>query len=277
MSFSKVNFRIGCHNGDRVRSRFIQPAFHQLHARREARFPPSLFLSLSFVPFRALTIATHDCHPVSLPHVSPPPFPRPSLPADARCARRTARKTCERSRHQGWRRKERERESAGSKGEGGKSLTFHARAHDSCLHEWKVLLVSCCSGALVQWSTGNAWLHPVSVHGLATTCRKITEWMQRKKNGRKRAVGVIVEITFNDRRVEFRDIEESKIGVPTLNYLTLLRNFDSKLYIRRKRGCSLLTTFFDQTSNKELFRGSCHRGRQNDTRCSAIEMRVRLF
>lgn len=49
----------------RVQSLFIQPAFHQLHARREALLPFSLILS--YLPFRALTspynIATHDCFP----------------------------------------------------------------------------------------------------------------------------------------------------------------------------------------------------------------------
>lgn len=50
------------------------------------------------------------------------------------------------------------------------------RAHDSCFHEWKVLLVFWRSGALVQWSTGNAWLHPVSACGPVNTCSEITEW-----------------------------------------------------------------------------------------------------
>jgi len=74
----------------------------------------------------------------------------------------------------------------GQRVKGGGLLRFtDARAHDSCLHEWKVLLVSCRSGALVQWSTGNAWLHPVSVHGPATTCRKITEWTERPEEERQ--------------------------------------------------------------------------------------------
>lgn len=121
MSFPKVNFRIGCH-GKRVRRPFIQPAFHQLHVRGEARFPPSL--SLSFVPFRALTIATHDCRSASLPRVIPLRHSSLLL-ADARCTRRTARK--------------RAREGVDIKDEGGeraqgqrvkgeKSLTFHGCA-----------------------------------------------------------------------------------------------------------------------------------------------------
>jgi len=49
MSFSKINFRIKSANGDGVQSRFIQPAFHQLHVQGEASFP-SILLRPVFIP-----------------------------------------------------------------------------------------------------------------------------------------------------------------------------------------------------------------------------------
>jgi hypothetical protein len=175
-SFLKVNFGIGCY-GERVRSPFIQPAFHQLHARGKARFPPSLSLSL-FRPFLS-PYNRHARLPLCFPfraRVIPHRLASPLYDDDARCTRRIARVNAREKESTSTMKKERE-SAQGQRAKGGSLLRFtDARAHDSCLHEWKVLLVSCRSGALVQWSTGNAWLHPVSVRGPATTCREITEW-----------------------------------------------------------------------------------------------------
>lgn len=131
--------------------------------------PVSLHPSLS--PFRPFS-SPYNRH-ARLPPCFPATRNSPPSPlfADTRCMRRTERKRA----REGVDIKDEEGERTQGQRVKGEVSYVHARAHDSCLHEWKVLLVSCCSGALVQWSTGNAWLHPVSVHGLATTCRKITE------------------------------------------------------------------------------------------------------
>jgi len=69
--------------------------------------------------------------------------------------------------------------------------------------------------------------------GSLTTCGEITEWTQRsdrKKNSRKRAVGVIVEITFN-RRSCGSAISRIK------NWRVHLKLFDATTTLRlRKRG-----------------------------------------
>lgn len=127
---------------------------------------PLFFRTYLSEPSPALTIATHDCFP-STHKVLPSPLVSSSqmrTRINVREEKSTSRiKKKGVRRVKGWR-------------ERYVSYVSRMRAHDSCFHEWKVLLVFWRSGALVQWSTGNAWLHPVSVCGPVTTCSEITEW-----------------------------------------------------------------------------------------------------
>lgn len=173
---------IGHGNGGVREVGLLNGTFHQLHGGTHRH--TSLSSSLFVVPFPALTFATHDRRPLPPASLcSPPVLSRTIIPlrADARTHKQRVNARGETT----------QKKRGGQKGGGGQSRAqtqgvkgedsyvsrMHARARARMTHAFMngrfssgLLARSRARGseragarALVQWSTGNAWLHPVSV------------------------------------------------------------------------------------------------------------------
>lgn len=131
----------------RVQNPFIRPAFHQLHARRERStfLSPFFFRIYLFEPLPAplqspRTTASLVRIKSFLP--SSPPSPSTRFITDVYTHKRTREEI-----------DVKDKEGGSAQGQGVKgevSYVSRMRAHDSCFHEWKVLLVFWRSGSMVH-------------------------------------------------------------------------------------------------------------------------------